>query len=197
MSKKATIADQVLELLSDGDKWADEIVAGVSAQPVSIRMRLGQLVKQGVIVRVKRGIYRKKEVLEEPGAVKNPRKHSDNVKLINLQLNMLDKVIDAFCANFEEVWRDETKLSELNGFILQFKSLASSVDKLMHRWYIVHRGYDANPYLAEADVDRKVSAAKVSGEPSAESHEIISWESEKETLAEAIARHEKEKKEGS
>ena len=197
MSKKATIADQVLELLSDGDKWADEIVAGVSAQPVSIRMRLGQLVKQGVIVRVKRGVYRKKEVLEEPGATKNPRKHLDNVKLINLQLNMLDKVVDAFCANFEEVWRDETKLSELNGFILQFKSLASSVDKLMHRWYIVHRGYDANPYLAEADVERKVSAANVSGEPSAESHEIISWESEKETLEEAIARHEKKKKEGS
>ena len=53
MSKKATIADQVLELLSEGDKWADEIVAGVSAKPVSIRMRLGQLVKEGVIVRVK------------------------------------------------------------------------------------------------------------------------------------------------
>ena len=195
MSKKATIADQILEMLSEGDKWADEIVAGVSAQPVSIRMRLGQLVKQGVIVRVKRGIYRKKEVLEEPGAAENPRKHSDNVKLINLQLNMLDKVIDAFCANFEKAWREETKLSELNGLILGFKSLASSVDQLMHRWYIVHRGYDANPYLAEADVERKVSAADPSGqEPEEASHEIISWESEKETLAEAIARHEKEKK---
>ena len=64
----------------------------------------------------------------------------------------------------------------------------------MHRWYIVHRGYDANPYLAEADVDRKVSAANPVGEPSEASHEIISWESEKETLAEAIARHEKKKK---
>ena len=194
MSKRVTIADQVLELLSEGDKWADEIVAGVSAKPVSIRARLGQLVKEGIIVRVKRGIYRKKEVLEVPRAAENPRKHLDNVKLINLQLNMLDKVIDAFCANFEEAWRDETKLSELNGFILGFKSLASSVDKLMHRWYIVHRGYDANPYLAEADVDRRVSAANPTGEPSDECHEIISWESEKETLAEAIERHEKEKK---
>ena len=75
-------------------------------------MRLGQLVKEGVIVRVKRGIYRKKEGLEAPGAAENPRKHLDNVKLINLQLNMLDKVIDAFCANFEEAWRAEPKLSD-------------------------------------------------------------------------------------
>ena len=70
MFKKATIADQILELLSEGDKWADEIVAGVSAQSVSIRMCLCQLVKEGEIVRVQRGIYRKKEVLETPGAVK-------------------------------------------------------------------------------------------------------------------------------
>ena len=55
MSKKATIADQILGLLSEGDQWADEIVAGVSAQPVSIRACLGQLVRKGVIVRVKRG----------------------------------------------------------------------------------------------------------------------------------------------
>lgn len=73
MSKKATIADQVLELLSGGDKWVDEIIAGVSAQLASIRACLGQLVKQDVIVRVKRGIYGKKGVLETPGAVKNPR----------------------------------------------------------------------------------------------------------------------------
>lgn len=196
MSKKATIADQILELLSDGNKWTFEIVAGVSAQPASIRVCLWQLVKKGEIVRVKRGIYGKKEVLEVPAAAENTRKHLDNVKLINFQLNMLDKVIDDFCANFEEAWRAETKLSDLNGVILQFKSLASTVDKLMHRWYIVHRGYDANPYLAEADVERKVSAANPPGEQPEASYEIISWESEKETLAEAIARHEKERKKG-
>ena len=76
MAKRVTIADQVLALLSDGDKWADEIVAGVSdSQPVSIRMCLCKLLKQGVIVRVKRGIYRKKEVLKVPGAAENPRKN--------------------------------------------------------------------------------------------------------------------------
>lgn len=95
MSKRVTIADQVLELLSEGDKWADEIVAGVSAKPVSIRARLGQLVKEGIIVRVKRGIYRKKEVLEVPRAAENPRKHLDNVKTINRLLNLCDKVLDA------------------------------------------------------------------------------------------------------
>ena len=68
MAKKETIADQILELLSEGDKWADEIVAGVSAQPASIRACFGQLVKKDVILRLKRGIYRRKEGLEVPGA---------------------------------------------------------------------------------------------------------------------------------
>ena len=63
MSKKATIADQILGLLSEGDKWAFEIVDGVSAQPVPIRMCLCQLVKEGVIVRVKRVFIAKKRCL--------------------------------------------------------------------------------------------------------------------------------------
>ena len=101
MSKRGTIADQILALLSEGDKWADEIVSGVSAQPVSIRMCLCQLVKQGVIMRVKRGIYRKKEVLETPGAVENVRKHSDNVATINQLLNFYDKVLDDIALTIE------------------------------------------------------------------------------------------------
>lgn len=108
---------------------------------------------------------------------------------------MFDEVLDGFCVNFEAALRDKTKLSELNEFILGFKSLAWRVDQLIHRWYLVHRGYDATPYQAESDVKRKVSAANRSGEqPKTESaYERISWESEKEMLAEAIERHEKKK----
>ena len=194
MSKRVTIADQVLELLSDGDKWADEIVTGVSAQPASVRARLGQLVKQGVIVRVKRGIYRKKEVLEEPGAVKNIRKKLENVKTINKLLKMSEFYLEDLRERWEKMLGSERTLSQSCAFVAELNTLAITVDRLMHRWYIVHRGYDANPYLAEADVDRKVSAANPSGEPSEASHGIISWESEKETLEEAITRHEKKKK---
>ena len=114
MSKKATIADQILGLLSEGDKWADEIVSGVSAQPVSIRMCLCQLVKQGVIVRVKRGIYRKKEVLETPAATENLRKHSDNVATINQLLNCYDKVLDDIAGTIEtEDWTAVGKRMDL------------------------------------------------------------------------------------
>lgn len=195
MSKKATIADQILALLSEGDKWADEIVAGVSAQPVSIRMCLCRLVKAGEIVRVKRGIYRKKEVLEVPGATENLRKNSDNVATINQLLNIYDEVLDDITHKIEtEDWMAAGKQMEV---IKSLRWLAGVIDQLMHRWYIVHRGYDANPYLAEADVERKVSAANASGEGPEESHEIIFWESEKETLAEAIERHGKKKKGGS
>ena len=89
MAKKATISDQILGLLSEGDKWADEIVAGVSAQPASIRACLGNLVRKGVIVRLKRGVYGKKAVLGERGTVENLRKNSDNVETINALLNFL------------------------------------------------------------------------------------------------------------
>ena len=198
MSKRATIADQILGLLSEGDRWANEIVAGVSAQPASIRVCLWQLVKKGEIVRVKRGIYRKKEVLEERGAVKNSRKNSDNVETINKLLRISELCLDDLWVGWEQMSGSKMTISQLNAFVAEFKTLAFAIDKLMHRWYIVHRGYDANPYQAQADVDRKVSAANASGEqPEEESqYELISWESEKETLAEAIARHEKKKKKG-
>ena len=195
MSKRVTIADQILGLLSEGDRWADEIVAGVSAQPASIRVCLGQLVKKGVIVRVKRGIYRKKEVLEVPGATENLRKTSDNVETINQLLNLYDKVLDNIVLMLET--EDWTAVGERMDLIKSLQWLAGVIDQLMHRWYIVHRGYDANPHQACADVERKVSAANPAGEQPEESeYEIIPWESEKETLAEAIARHEKEKKKG-
>ena len=196
MSKRVTIADQILGLLSEGDRWADEIVAGVSAQPASIRVCLGQLVKKGVIVRVKRGIYRKKEVLEVPGATENLRKTSDNVETINQLLNLYDKVLDNIVLMLET--EDWTAVGERMDLIKSLQWLAGVIDQLMHRWYIVHRGYDANPHQACADVERKVSAANSAGEQPEESeYEIIPWESEKETLAEAIARKpEKEKKKG-
>ena len=195
MSKRVTIADQILGLLSEGDKWVDEIVAGVSAQPASIRVCLWQLVKKGEIVRVKRGIYRKKEVLEVPGATEDLRKTSDNVETINQLLNLYDKVLDNIVLMLET--EDWTAVGERMDVIKSLQWLAGMIDQLMHRWYLVHRGYDANPHQACADVERKVSAANPAGEQPEESeYEIIPWESEKETLAEAIARHEKEKKKG-
>lgn len=194
MSKKMTIADQILALLSEGDKWADEIVAGVSAQPVSIRACLVKLVKKGAIVRVKRGVYRKKEVLGERGAVENSRKNSENMETINELLNFYDKVLDDIALRIET--EDWTTVGKQMDVIKSLQWLSRTVDQLMKRWNIVHRGYDANPYQARADVDRKVSTANSSGEQPEQGsrYEIISWESEKETLAEAIERHGKKKK---
>ena len=136
-------------------------------------MCLCQLVKEGVIVRVKRGIYRKKEVLEARGVVENVRKHSDNVATINQLLNFYDKVLDDIALTIEtEDWMGVEKRMDV---IKSLRWLAGGVDQLMHRWYVVHRGYDANPYQARADVERKVTAVNVSGgEPDEGSeHEII------------------------
>ena len=132
MSKKATIADQILGLLSEGDTWADEIVAGVSAQPASIRVCLGQLVKKGVIVRVKRGIYRKKEVLEEPGAVKNSRKNSENVETINKLLRISELCLENLWGRWEQRSGSKMTISQLNAFVAEFKTFAFAIDKLMH-----------------------------------------------------------------
>lgn len=193
MAKKVTIADQILRLLSEGNKWADEIVAGVSAQPASIRACLGELVRQGAILRIKRGVYGKKEVPGARGAVENLRKTSDNVETINQLLNFYDEVLDDFARRIRTV--DWTEVGTRADVIKTLGWLTEVIDGLMHRWYVVHRGYDANPYQAAADVAQKVSAANASGrEREVSAYEIISWESEKETLAEAIARHEKEQK---
>lgn len=193
MAKKVTIADQILRLLSEGNKWADEIVAGVSAQPASIRACLGVLVRQGAILRIKRGVYGKKEVPGARGAVENLRKTSDNVETINELLNFYDEVLEDFARTIRT--EDWTEVGTLSDVIKSLRWLTGVIDGLMHRWYVVHRGYDANPYQAEADVAERVSAVDASGEErEGSAYELISWEYEKETLAEAIARHETGKK---
>ena len=71
-------------------------------------------------------------------------------------------------------------LSELNAFGSEFKALVLAIDPLMHGWYTVHRGYDANPYQVGADVDRKFSAVNRAGQRAGErsEYEVISWESD-------------------
>lgn len=54
------------------------------------RACLGDLVRQGTILRIKRDVYGKKGVPGERGAVENLRKTSDNMGTINGLLNFYD-----------------------------------------------------------------------------------------------------------
>lgn len=156
---------------------------------------LGDLVRQDVILRIKGGVYGKKGGHGERGAVKNLRKTSDNIETINELLNFYDKVLEDIARTIRT--EDWTGVGTRMDVIKSLVWLGRTVDGLMRRWYVVHRGYDANAYIAEGDVVGKVSAGNASGgEWEGSESGIISWECEKETFAEAIARHEKAKGEG-
>ena len=118
MCKKAAITDQILELLSEDDKWAFEIVAGVSAQPVSIRMCLCELVKKDKSE--KRGVR---------GAVENVRKHSNNVATINELLNFYDQVLDDISITIKT--EDWTAVETRVDVIKSLRWLAGVIDQLM------------------------------------------------------------------
>ena len=110
------------------------------------------------------------------GGDRESAKTSDNVETINQLLNLYDKVLDNIVLMLET--EDWTAVGERMDLIKSLQWLAGVIDQLMHRWYIVHRGYDANPHQACADVERKVSAANPAGEQPEESeYEIIPWES--------------------
>ena len=192
MSKKPTIEDQILELLSDGEKWADEIVESVSAQSASIRVSLWKLVKSGVILRVKRGVYCQKPLLGGAEAVENPRNASDNVKTINTLLTLSETYLDDLCARWDTLSEKELTVSELNAFCSDFKTSALLIDKLMHRWYVVDRGYDANPAQARADVERKSAANE--GQPADMNMEVGHYFAEIQELSEVLEKLEKKKK---
>ena len=111
-------------MLSEDDRWADEIIASVSvSQPASIRACLLKLVKKGVIVRVKRGIYRRKEVLEVPGAMENSRKDSENVKTINSLLRISERYLEDLRGRLEKMSGSKMTLSQFIGFVAESNDL--------------------------------------------------------------------------
>ena len=59
---RVTFREQILELLADGEKKTPELVAAIEGHPKAINTELTRLVAIGVIVKVRRGVYKLPEL---------------------------------------------------------------------------------------------------------------------------------------
>ena len=149
-----SIEDSILECLSAGEKRSSEIKKAVSGKPSTIDSTLSRLAESGEIIRVGRGRYR---LPDAPAVVENPRKESENIETINSLLTIYDIVLANIAATLESELSAKVTIEEKIDLIKSLRWLGATVDQLMKRWYLVHRGYDANTRQAQEDAKKKTA----------------------------------------
>ena len=149
----------IMECLSDGEKRNHEIYEAVEGSVSSIKKRLRVLEKRGEITNPDRGKYALPEppveVQDAPVAVENPRGEAENTETINKMLNLYDKLLNSVARSIED--EDWDAIVEKIETIKSLRWLGATVDQLMKRWYLVHRGYDANTRQAQEDAKKKTA----------------------------------------
>ena len=151
----------IMECLSDGEKRNHEIYEAVEGSVSSIKKRLRVLKKHGEITNPDRGKYALPEppveVQDVPVEVENPREESENIETINKMLTIYDKVFDNIALTIEDELTEKATIEEKIDLIKSLRWLGATVDQLMKRWYLVHRGYDANTRQAQEDAKKKTA----------------------------------------
>ena len=161
----------IMECLSDGEKRNHEIYEAVEGSVSSIKKRLRVLEKHGEITNPgSREICLPEppvEVPDAPVAVKNPREESENIETINKMLTIYDIVFDNISLTIEDELIAKATIEEKIDLIKSLRWLGATVDQLMKRWYLVHRGYDSNTRQAQEDAKKKTAEREKSSLESA------------------------------
>ena len=172
---KLTIAESILEFLPDDEETEiSEIYKAVSGKKSSIDTNLSRLRKSGKIRRIRKGVYCKNKVPDAPVVVENPREESENIETINKMLTIYDKVFDNIALTIEDELTEKATIAEKIDLIKSLRWLGATVDQLMKRWYLVHRGYDSNARQAQEDAKKKtVDREKQSLETSPPEDQVV------------------------
>ena len=152
---KPSTEDRILALLEKGEKKTAEIKKSMPDKATSVGNCLTRLNRQGKILRIDQGVYRLNDVQDAPAEVENSRGEAENTETINKMLNLYDKLLNAVARSIED--EDWDAIVEKIETIKSLRWLGATVDQLMKRWYLVHRGYDANTRQAQEDAKKKTA----------------------------------------
>ena len=125
----------ILDFLWEGQKSTKEIANHLSVHESTARTYLVPLRSQGKIAVVKKGTYRLGDELA-------PWTERKNEKIIDSLMKLYEKVLK------QHLQQEDISQNDLKGLILM-------ADRLMKRWYLVHRGYDTNTRQAVEDAKHK------------------------------------------
>ena len=161
---KQKLGDRILACLEEGEKDISEIQEAVGASKNSVSVCLTGLVKSGKVVRVRSGVYRLASVADTTVVpadttveVENSRSETENIETINKLLKSYDIVLDNIAETLESELSAKATIEGKINLIKSLRWLGATVDQLMKRWYLVHRGYDSNTKQAHEDAKQKTA----------------------------------------
>ena len=107
--------------------------------------------------------------------VENSRSETENIETINKLLKSYDIVLDNIAETLESELSAKATIEGKINLIKSLRWLGATVDQLMKRWYLVHRGYDANTRQAQEDAKkRQPSGRKTALETSPPEDQVVS-----------------------
>lgn len=150
---KNAVVGEVFNALEAGEQTTAAIAGAIGRSQRSVRRYLAELVSDGKVSVVKRGVYRLSRSVKWTQA--------DNEMLINEVLAVYTALIDACKADVKKIFTDEDiSNTEKIRCVKSFNACVAMIDRLMKRWALVHQGWHTNPRLAKADVDAKIHHAE-------------------------------------
>ena len=157
--KKQQDQTKILEFLEPGPQAIADIAAHISLQVRATREKLNSLIDDGKVERVQPpGSYALCEVpepLPEPAVLTHVREDIDNQETINRMLNCYDLVLDDIAGTLKTELASKASIEEKIDLIKSLRWVGATIDQLMKRWYLVHRGYDTNTRQAQEDAKQK------------------------------------------
>ena len=152
-TKSPTCREKILAYLAGGRMQKQKILEEVSGSDGHIEKTLEAMFKEGELARPKQGVY---ELIRDP----LERTARQNAITINRLLNLYDRVLERYMDLIEIELEGAKDTEKKPDFLNEFKSLVSTIDTLMKRWYLVHRGYDSNSRQAVEDAKKKTRKAE-------------------------------------
>ena len=168
MSKKTTCKQRILEVLMDGEKKRSAIIKATGDKASTVKKALSEMKRDGEVKSGNPGWYRLPSEPEVPietektpeGApvpADDSRGESENIETINKMLDAYDVVLDDIVSSLRGELATKASIEEKVDLIKSLRWVAATIDQLMKRWYLVHRGYDTNTRQAVEDAKHKTA----------------------------------------
>ena len=150
---KSEVIAEIFEQLEVGEQTTGALAGSCGRSERSVRRILSEMMADGKVNLVKRGVYRLSRSVKWTEA--------DNEVLINELLAVYTALIDACKADVKEIFASqEMSDTEKIRCVKAFNGCVATIDRLMKRWSLVHLGWHTNTGLAKVDANVKMRHAE-------------------------------------
>lgn len=146
--------------LESGPQTTADLAEVLSCTTRTVTTKLEPLIDAGSVKKLKRGSYCRGEVStesQESETLTNVREEAANHETINRMLNLYDTVLDDIEGALPSELAAKGTIEEKIEIIKSLRWIGATIDQLMKRWYLVHRGYDNNTHQAVEDAKHKTA----------------------------------------